>query len=710
MCAVRLDHLLEYLTGGGLLLGLLWLGLALLTVGLIALMLTRWGQSRSLRKCLAMSILAHLLLAGYSTTVRIVDATRQMADDAPLRVSLDDAPNPEPADKAYSEHPWETFSHERTLPTKTEPLPRETSSPDLAPQRTRPVDAVSLPDAAPVGALRPHHVPGREPGGLTEEVPWAPVGVGKAPEKIEAPTAQRREEKGPTVPDLPGRQREPVASKSRPAPKRARVPGLSAAMFKTPPPLPRITDDPDSPAPGGLIGPFSEIVSIPPRGKPAPAESVHASLVTGQGGNRSLPADAVRGPGRTSPPSLGGVVGKHRPELGPMAAWSAARGDVGPPPVAMRRPGEAPAGVPEIYKLRTAPNRAELAARQGANEETEQAVKAALKWLAENQDADGRWDASRHGAGRELLVSGRNRMGAGANADTSTTGLALLAFLAAGHTHLKGEHQQTVRRGLEFLLRSQSADGSLGGQAGTYAFMYAHAIAAFAMSEALAMSGDDRLREPVRRAVGYTLGAQDPKSGGWRYKPGDEGDTSQLGWQLMALKSAELGGIGIPRQTKLGAMRFLRDVSSGRAGGLAAYRVKQRQEPVTHSMTAEALVCRQFLGVPSSDPACREAGDFLLGRLPGQGDDNLYYWYYGTLGMYQLQGTYWRQWEPAMKKTLLARQVRHGPLAGTWNPDTRWDNYGGRVYSTALSSLCLEVYYRFLPLYMDASSNSEGGE
>jgi hypothetical protein len=51
-----------------------------------------------------------------------------------------------------------------------------------------------------------------------------------------------------------------------------------------------------------------------------------------------------------------------------------------------------------------------------------------------------------------------------------------------------------------------------------------------------------------------------------------------------------------------------------------------------------------------------------------------------------------------MRKTLLATQRPSGPLAGSWDPNTRWDGYGGRVYSTSLATLCLEAHYRFLPL------------
>ena len=116
-------------------------------------------------------------------------------------------------------------------------------------------------------------------------------------------------------------------------------------------------------------------------------------------------------------------------------------------------------------------------------------------------------------------------------------------------------------------------------------------------------------------------------------------------------------------------------------------------------MSAEAMVCWQFLGLPREHPACNEAGDYLLTELPGSGVANDYYWYYATIAMYQLQGDYWQRWNEALQTTLLGRQVKDGPLAGSWNTDTLWGGYGGRVYTTSIATLALEVYYQFLPLY-----------
>jgi hypothetical protein len=154
-------------------------------------------------------------------------------------------------------------------------------------------------------------------------------------------------------------------------------------------------------------------------------------------------------------------------------------------------------------------------------------------------------------------------------------------------------------------------------------------------------------------------------------------------------------------------IRFLKSVSSGRHGGLASYRAGER---ATASMTAEALVCRQFLGLARSNPASDEAGNFILTQMPDRGQPNFYYWYYATLGMFQLQGEHWRRWNDALAGTLVARQQTKGALAGSWDDNDVWGGHGGRVYTTAMGALCLEVYYRFLPLYVRATALDEEGK
>jgi hypothetical protein len=324
-------------------------------------------------------------------------------------------------------------------------------------------------------------------------------------------------------------------------------------------------------------------------------------------------------------------------------------------------------------------------------------VQAALAWLVGAQASDGRWSAAAHGAGVERSVQGHHRHGVGAKSDHGVTGLSLLAFLGAGHTHMDGGHAGAVSRGLRLLVDRQRADGSLAGDAEFFASLYCHGIATIALAEACAMTGDDALRPPLDRAVRYTLAMQSPATGGWRYAAGDRGDTSQLGWQVMVLASARQAGIGGLEQAESRARAFLRTVSSGRAGGLAAYRAGERPSP---AMTAEALACRLFLGMTPDHPAALEAVDMLAQSPPARESPNAYAWYYATLASFHAGGPQWDRWNERLQSALLPLQRREsGSLDGSWDPDPVWGGHGGRVYSTALSAMTLEVYYRHLPMH-----------
>jgi len=449
------------------------------------------------------------------------------------------------------------------------------------------------------------------------------------------------------------------------------------------------------------------------RGPTVPGESGTNEPGGSAGGTAGLVPDIPSGPvggpemvaaATFGPPTIGSEGGTGNGVGSPWASSGPGGSGIG---VALpsRRQGFSDRDMPGIYKGRVAPDRSRLAQQQGATEQTEKAVRAALGFLARCQETDGHFDASLHEAGREMRIAGRDRQSAGGKSDTGMTGLSLLTFLASGHTHLHGDYSDNVRRGLEYLMKHQRADGGLGGNGMVYEYMYCHAMAAFAMGEAYGMSGDERLEPFVRKAVGFTLAMQNQQTGGWRYTTGDPGDTSQLGWQLMALKSAELAGIPIPSESRQGVLRFLNSVSYGNQGGLAAYRTGETPTP---TMTAEALVCRQFLGMSSDTPVAKEAAEYLLREPPGQGKENIYYWYYGTLAMHQLQGVSWQRWNAALQKALLATQNTGGPNAGSWDPDSLWGTYGGRIYNTTLSTLCLEVYYRFLPMYVHNSSADTG--
>lgn len=339
--------------------------------------------------------------------------------------------------------------------------------------------------------------------------------------------------------------------------------------------------------------------------------------------------------------------------------------------------------------------RARLLAERGGTNETEAAVARGLRWLAKHQNADGSW--SLHAFHLAPGASG-DEDGLGQQADVAGTALALLPFLGAGQTHLQGEYRQVVLKGLNWLVSHQGPDGDLRGNG--IGDMYAHGQAAIVLCEAYAMTRDPQLREPAQKALDFIVRAQHP-AGGWRYEPGQEGDTSILGWQLMALRSGKMAYLRVPDRVFYKAAEYLNAAQTDQYGGRYAYRPGH---PPTPTMTAEALLCRQYLGWPREHRGMKAGAYYLLENLPSpkkldSSQPWFYYIYYATQVMHNMGGEFWRKWNDAMKTTLLTTQRKTGPLAGSWDPTERYGRHGGRIYTTALAICTLEVYYRHMPLY-----------
>ncbi len=274
-------------------------------------------------------------------------------------------------------------------------------------------------------------------------------------------------------------------------------------------------------------------------------------------------------------------------------------------------------------------------------------------------------------------------------------------LLGDGHTHVRGDHQSTVRKGLEWLIKRQKNDGDRCVKPAGNTHVYAHAIATIALCEAYGMSKDQKLRGPAQRAIDFIVKAQHKPSGGWRYRPNEHADTSVVGWQVMALKSGQMAALSVPGEPFELVKKWLSSVEGkGDKIGTFGY-----QNPAAKpAMTAEALLCLQYLGANRNDPRLKAGAKYLLERLPSKGEKrqkqfNSYYWYYATQVMYHMRGEYWQKWNDALHDMLIQTQQKEGHLAGTWHPSDQWENRAGRVYATSLKLLMLEVYFRHLPLY-----------
>lgn len=332
-----------------------------------------------------------------------------------------------------------------------------------------------------------------------------------------------------------------------------------------------------------------------------------------------------------------------------------------------------------------------LLARFGGTDESEAAVNSGLKWLASVRRPRGGWSFHEIGGAPDPgTVHAGTEMGA--------TACALLAFLGAGHTHDKdGPYRDVVQGGVDFLLEGGKASrGDYRGSipARSHAGMYIQGLAAIALSESYAMTKDPRLKRPVERAARFIASAQDPARGGWRYLPRRESDTSVVGWQLMALKSAQDAGVATPGKVYADLGRFLDSVAAD-GGARYGYTEPQVDRPST---TAIGLLCRMYLGWDRDTPALKAGVEHLAETGPDFND--LYYGYYATQVLHHWGGEEWRTWNVAMRDGLVVRQLKEGDHAGSWNPGGSYaSRSGGRLFETCLAVMTLEVYYRHLPLY-----------
>ena len=342
--------------------------------------------------------------------------------------------------------------------------------------------------------------------------------------------------------------------------------------------------------------------------------------------------------------------------------------------------------MPDYYKIvrGSAVTRERLLGEGGGSPASEAAVTKGLRWLVKNQFPDGGW-----------RLDG-NFPDKGTQNDIAGTAFGLLPFLGAGKTHKPGKeenpYEKPIEKALLFLMRKQDKrSGNFGGG------MYGHALAAIAICEAYGLTQDPSLRRPAQLATNYIVLSQH-HGGGWRYAPEQAGDLSVTGWQIMALKSAQMAGLDVPAINLKKAERFLDSCVNPNDEGYGYIGPTS-----TPTMTAVGLLSRQFMQAwgPQNIRLIKAIDLHLKPNAPGQKKD-VYYYYYATQVLRHFGGETWKAWNAKMRDGLIKSQDDdpRSPQFGSWS--SAGDQHGpsgGRLMITSLNLLTLEVYYRYLPLY-----------
>ena len=349
--------------------------------------------------------------------------------------------------------------------------------------------------------------------------------------------------------------------------------------------------------------------------------------------------------------------------------------------------------------------REQLVKDRGGSEASEKAVADGLAWLAKAQQTDGSW-----------VFDGTAKKEA-----TAATGMAVLAFVGAGETHTgKGKYAKTVRGGVTWLAKNQIVGGGNAGRLAKADNMYGHAIGTLALVEAFAVSKDRTLLGPAQSAVNFIQRAQGP-NGSWGYQPGTKGDTSITGWQLQVLYAATLSkDVKVDPRVVKQAVAFLDAVAAGEKKEKYGYSDNAAAAAGT-ALTAIGLWSRHcFDGWKPTTPGMAAGVEGLMTRAPGgttaQPRANTpvlepYLYYYATQVLFRHGGDEWKDWNEGPKAAdgtrknglrdwLVNTQVqKEGREFGSWDPSAVGyiGSQCGRVGTTAMWVLTLEVYYRYPP-------------
>jgi hypothetical protein len=306
----------------------------------------------------------------------------------------------------------------------------------------------------------------------------------------------------------------------------------------------------------------------------------------------------------------------------------------------------------------------------------QQAVEKGLAWLAAHQGSDGSFGGD--GLGKHAGI----------------TGLAGLAFMEAGNLPGRGKYGDNVRKCVDFVLSSAQESGLISSD-NSQGPMYGHGFATLFLGEIYGMTGDDRVKEKLQKAVRLIERTQNDE-GGWRYMPVPyDADISVTICQVMALRAARDAGIKVEKDTIDKSIKYV--MSCQNADGGFSYQ-SPRSGGASQSgfaRSAAGVAALYYAGIFEGDSITRGLHYVSAQNPSNPGPDVLaeghYYYgnYYAVQAMFLAGGDYWAQWYPAIRDQLISKQ----------DPQGNWEGDVSHDYATAMALIILQMPNRYLPVF-----------
>jgi squalene cyclase len=284
-----------------------------------------------------------------------------------------------------------------------------------------------------------------------------------------------------------------------------------------------------------------------------------------------------------------------------------------------------------------------------------------LQFLVRSQAADGSWTDTSYGK------------------EPAVVGLSVVSMLAHGDDPNTGPFSQSIRRGLDFILKNQNQKTGYIGRS-----MYNHGFGTLAIAEAYGAFDDLRLGPALQQAVRLILSSQaNNPFGAWRYSPeSSDADTTVSGAQLVALFAARNAGIAVPEEAIQKGLKFFASCQTPEGG----FGYTSAASP---NAARTAIGCLVMALAKEKGSKSFKAAFAYLQKAPTDLSYQQYFLYYGAQAFFQASPQAWQAWNVRNIKT----------LAQTQNPDGSWDGQFGQTFGTAASLLSLALNYRYLPIY-----------
>ncbi|MFO7901237.1 MAG: prenyltransferase/squalene oxidase repeat-containing protein [Planctomycetota bacterium] len=273
--------------------------------------------------------------------------------------------------------------------------------------------------------------------------------------------------------------------------------------------------------------------------------------------------------------------------------------------------------------------------------------------------------------------------------NVAVVSLAGLAFMANGSTPGRGRYGEEISRAVTYILEHTRESGYVYAAEGeSHGPMYGHGFASLFLAEVYGMWPDSEVRDKLSKAVRLIVDTQNHE-GGWRYEPErNEADVSVTICQVMALRAARNAGIYVPNDTIDRCTEYVKQCQN--ADGGFAYMLPGGESAFARS--AAGIVALYSAGIYEGEEI-RKGLEYLAEHQPAPDtarmQDNFFYGhYYAVQAMWHAGGEYWRQWYPAIRDILLARQKQDGSWFDQICPE----------YGTAMACLVLQMPNNYLPI------------